>query len=138
MRIGVTTTPDTTAVVLVIDDAGQALGYDLTRDEAVAVRDALTGAINTVDRAADPHHGKTLRIGVRGDATVAEVTEWRKRLIADFGSPIYHYAYYVLEDMREQIASSDIAEILAWAEANPGHPFTLTLVDDVVDPADVP
>jgi hypothetical protein len=130
MRIGVATTPGTSSVIVVIEDGGRTLGYELTRDEAAAMRDTLTSAINTVDRAADPYHLKRLTFSIRDDITVADVLHWRAVTCGDGDAPIYPYASYVLEDLRSQATNDNIAEILAWGEANPGHPFVFIITDE--------
>ena len=100
----------------------------LTRDEAAALAEQLVSAVEAIDRKADPYHGKRLTISVREDVSVAEIWRWQKRDLR--GTPIDAFALYVLSDLQPQDTNTNIGAILAWGEANPGHPFALTLTDE--------
>lgn len=142
MQIHATPTTDRTGIALDVDHPHNLQILDaafvkstpvvLTLDEAADLHAELGRAINDARRKADPYHGKMLTVAVRDDATVAEVKRWRRKIDDDFGHPIYYFALYVLEDLGlgTQVTNSNIAAILAWGEANPGHPFTFTITDE--------
>lgn len=108
-------------------DGGEDNGF-MTRDEAAALAEQLVSAVEAIDRKADPYHGKRLTISVREDVSVAEIWRWQKRDLR--GTPIDAFALYVLSDLQPQDTNTNIGAILAWGEANPGHPFALTLTDE--------
>lgn len=103
----------------------------LTLTEAAELRDELTRALGKIARKADPYHGKRLTIGVREDVPVGEIRRWQKHDLT--GEPIDCYALYVLADLQSQATNDGIGAILAWGEANPGHPFTFTITDEPGD-----
>ena len=109
------------------DCQGGRHGALLSVAEAANLHTELGRALADIARKPDPHHGKLLTIGVREDVSVVGI--WRELTWGASDSPIYPYASYILGDLQPQVTNDNIAAILAWAEANSGHPFTLTVTD---------